>query len=222
MDAADPDRGRPLPAFGEQYFSRAYGGRCALASPPAKLLYHLEAVRRRQPGGRLLDVGCGYGFFLAAAAPHYEVEGCDVSAHALERARAALPGVPLHQAGAAGLSLPRSFDVITAFDSLEHATDLDAAFANLRRHLAPGGVLALTVPVYDGLPGAMTRLLDRDPTHVWKKGRGFWRAALGRHGFTPLDDVGLWRYFLLKRRYLFFASPRLREFSPALFLTARR
>jgi SAM-dependent methyltransferase len=212
----------PLTSFEESYFDRAYGGCCALASPPSKLRFHLDAVRRHRPGGRLLDVGCGYGFFLAAAAPHFEVEGCDVSAHALARARAALPRVPLHQAGAAEFSLPRAFDVITAFDSLEHVPDLEAAFANLRRHLAPGGVLALTVPVYDGLPGALVNALDRDPTHLWKKGRGFWREALARHGFAPLDDVGLWRYFMFKRWYLFHGSAALRDFSPALFLTARR
>lgn len=211
-----------VPAFGEEYFARAYGPECALASPPGKLRFHLDHLRRFVPRGRLLDVGCGYGFFLAAAREHFEVEGCDVSPHALDRARELLPGVPLHLSGAAGFSLPGVFDAITCFDSLEHVPDLEGALANLSAHLAPGGVLALTVPVYDGLPGLLVRLLDRDPTHLWREGRRFWRRSLQERGFSLVADIGEWRYFLARRRYLFFGSPLLRGFSPALFLLARK
>lgn len=88
----------------------------------------------------------------------------------------------------------------------------------LSRHLPERGVFALTIPVYDGLPGRLARLLDRDDTHLRKENRRFWREALKSAGFDIVLDEGLWRYLVPKVGYLFFGGRAWREFSPALFL----
>src|SRR5215470_13793874 len=39
----------------------------------------LQQVRRRQPGGRLLEIGAAYGFFLDLAREHFQVVGYEVN-----------------------------------------------------------------------------------------------------------------------------------------------
>lgn len=109
----------------------------------------LEAVRRHHPTARtLLDVGCGTGRHLAALAPHFEVEGSDLSPEMLHIARTRCPGVPLHVADMAELDLgERSFDVITClFSAIGYVIELPrlrSALAGFARHLRPGGLLLL-------------------------------------------------------------------------------
>src|SRR5438132_1020089 len=45
-------------------------------------------IRRYQPAGRLLDVGCAYGFFLLEARRYFEVTGIEIANDAAAHARA--------------------------------------------------------------------------------------------------------------------------------------
>jgi 2-polyprenyl-3-methyl-5-hydroxy-6-metoxy-1,4-benzoquinol methylase len=101
---------------------------------------------RRRPG-RLLDVGCAYGFFLEAARKRgWDVDGIDISEHAVAYARDHL-GLPakagvLEEAGYE----PASFDVITAWDVVEHFPDPLRELQYLYTLLKPGGLLVLSTP----------------------------------------------------------------------------
>ncbi|HNT60749.1 MAG TPA: methyltransferase domain-containing protein, partial [Candidatus Bilamarchaeaceae archaeon] len=76
-----------------------------------------------KPGGSLLDVGCAEGVFLGEAAKRgYCAVGIDINRRAIERIRAARPGLDVH-ACTLGEFLKgdgRTFDVITSFEVLEH------------------------------------------------------------------------------------------------------
>jgi SAM-dependent methyltransferase len=107
----------------------------------------VDLVEARGPG-RYLDVGCGEGYFLAAArtmAGH----GIDLSRPALARARAR-SGAMVAVAAAERLPFTDgAFDVVTSVGAMEHFLDDAAATAEIRRVLVPGGryVLALLVDV---------------------------------------------------------------------------
>ena len=100
-------------------------------------------------GRRLLDLACGTGkSFLPFARRGYEVKACDVSPALLELARAKAPaGARLHAADVRDLPELGRFDLVTWLDDavnyLHGPAELDAAFAGVRRSLAPGGVLVL-------------------------------------------------------------------------------
>jgi SAM-dependent methyltransferase len=227
------EREPPRPArdgeFGEDYFARAYGGTAgsyAQRTTPNKWRSMLAFIRSQVPvlPARAADVGCAEGSFLAYAAPRTpEVQwsGTDVSAYALDRARAAAPGVELVRCGATDLTLPAErFGLVTAFDVLEHVEDLPRAVAELARVLEPGGHLVATVPVYDGPLGWAVRALDRDPTHLHKVGRRVWlEGALGER-FELLAWEGAWRYYL--GRYWHLRSRRLRGAAPAIVTAWRK
>ena len=111
------------------------------------------------PDERVLDVGCGPGAAVRAAAQRgAAVTGVDPSPVMLKLARGMTrlqPGVTLREGTAEALPLPdRSFDVAWAVASAHHWSDPTAAFAELRRVLVPGGRLLLAErSVTDGATG---------------------------------------------------------------------
>lgn len=114
----------------------------------------LEASARPASPGPLLDAGCGPGSValkLAAAGPAVLAFDRDPRRVGLTRDRARRAGLAdgLHVFVADALALPLADGGLagaTAGELLEHVADDAAALRELRRVLAPGGRLALTVP----------------------------------------------------------------------------
>src|ERR1700676_4906851 len=111
-------------------------------------------IRALPDGFRILEVGCGSGNVLrvlkAVAAGRGSVEGLEVSEPAAAAARART-GLPITNGHLADLHAPESYDIIAAFDVLEHIRDEHAALSEMRARLTPGGRLILTVPAHPGL-----------------------------------------------------------------------
>ncbi|MCX7915934.1 MAG: class I SAM-dependent methyltransferase [Verrucomicrobiae bacterium] len=99
-----------------------------------------------QPG-RLLDVGCASGKFLAAMKTvGWDIAGLEMSALAVERARQAL-GPVVEQGTLETAPWPEnSFDVVTLFHVLEHVPDPVGALRRIRWLLRPGGIVVVLVP----------------------------------------------------------------------------
>lgn len=173
---------------------------------------------------RLLDVGCGLGSFLrhvSSQKPDWEMFATDVDPVAVSAVKDMVSHVSAMVASAEEEAFPEeSFDVITAWDVLEHVSDLESAGKEMSRMLRPGGRLFFVVPVYDGPAGLMVRLLDKDPTHIQRRPRSDWLAWASRH-FQLEDWHGLFRY-LFGRRYLHLASRRWRSWSPAILVSCSK
>jgi SAM-dependent methyltransferase len=122
------------------------------AGPPSEHLR--EFVRSLGGHERVLDVGCGDGR-LTAGLQARELTAADVSAEALRRARARLAGARLVELEPdAPLPLgDSSFDLVLCAETLEHVRDVQLLLSEIRRVLAPGGVLALTTPAHGRLVG---------------------------------------------------------------------
>ena len=99
--------------------------------------------------GRLLEAGCGWGVFLAAAAWRgFDVCGLELGPRNAAWARERF-GVPVAQ-GSAPDDLPNGpFDAIALWEVIEHTSDPWALLRALRERLAPGGVVALSTPFID-------------------------------------------------------------------------
>jgi 2-polyprenyl-3-methyl-5-hydroxy-6-metoxy-1,4-benzoquinol methylase len=103
--------------------------------------------RSRAPGRRLLDVGCGAGFFLKAAQEAgWDAEGVEVSAAAAAYGNEVL-GVKVRNAKLEqGGFPPETFDVITLLDTIEHLPHPLASLTEVRRLLKRNGLLLLNTP----------------------------------------------------------------------------
>jgi ubiquinone/menaquinone biosynthesis C-methylase UbiE len=213
------------PSFDLGYFDAAYRN-YARQNSERKLRHYLDTIERHAPGDRLdlLDVGCGLGLFAgrAGARPGWEVTGVDVDPSVIDQNRLRYPGVEFVVGSAIDLGLSgREFDVVTAWDVIEHITDRDAARQAIREKLRPGGLLFMVVPVYDGVTGPVIRLLDKDETHVHQVSRQDWIDWMSGP-FNVLDWHGIYRYLLPGGLYLHVPTRRLRRQAPAILVVAQR
>lgn len=98
-----------------------------------------------QPG-RLLEIGPGYGYFLACAKQHgWRVTGLEWSHAAAEYARKKL-GLEVHVGRIEEYETSDHYDAVVILHTLEHMPDPTAVLQRLREFLAPGGVLAIVGP----------------------------------------------------------------------------
>lgn len=128
----------------------------------------VKTVTRANSGtGRLLDIGCGTGDFLAVAkSVGWQTVGFEPNDKA--RNLALSKGVELV---AETTDLPdASFDVITMWHVLEHVPDVEAQIKELRRLVKPGGTIVIAVPNFKSVDakyyGKFWAAYDV-PRHLW-------------------------------------------------------
>ena len=182
----------------QEHYHDYYSAESAAYDPITEKRYQSILVRmeRIRPAGRILDVGCGAGHFLAVAESRgWKGTGVEVSRSALDLlartrlergSRFQVIQTDLEKAG-----LPeRSFDAVTLFEVLEHLDDPLSLFRKSSALLNEGGLLYFTTPNGDSLS---RRLL-----------KGRWRVIAGEHRclFNPasirwaLESAGLSPVFL--------------------------
>lgn len=97
--------------------------------------------------GVALDVGCGTGRLMGLLNKHgFRTDGIDVSPAMIDLARDRNPEARLFHADICGWELPRSYDMIVAWDSVWHVplAEQEAVLTKLCRGLSAGGVLVFT------------------------------------------------------------------------------
>lgn len=147
--------------------------------------------------GKFLEVGCGTGFVLNGLArdfPDRKFYGAEIYEKGLSFARQRIPAsVELFQADARALPFVSTFDVIGAFDVLEHIEDDERVLESFQRALVPGGGLLLNVPQH---PSMWSRK-DVEAGHVRRYRRKELEKRLCKVGFELIDSTS----------YVFFLAP---------------
>jgi SAM-dependent methyltransferase len=206
----------------DYYYGAAYQD-YDLQNPSAKLAFYrtvaLSSVQE-MTNVRVLDIGCAFGRFLHTLPPSWVRVGVDVSAYAIEIAKRNIPGVSFQQGDLPSADLA-AFDVITAFDVIEHIGEVGPMLDRIESLLAPGGVFTFVVPVYDGPLGWIVRWLDYDPTHVNKWSRKAWMTVVSER-FDVVDSLGIFRYLFPGGVYAHIPTVWLRNVSPAVLITVRK
>jgi SAM-dependent methyltransferase len=136
------------------FYDRVY---YADASATGKIPAHYRRLAKKlQPwkNQRLLDVACGTGQWLGAAAALGAVPaGIDISQKALDLCRETVPPAELHCGAAEQLPFgDRQFDVVSCLGALEHFVDPQAALREMVRVAKPDAVFILLVPNAGFLP----------------------------------------------------------------------
>jgi SAM-dependent methyltransferase/predicted RNA-binding Zn-ribbon protein involved in translation (DUF1610 family) len=130
----------------------------------------VKFIRRFHPSGRLLEVGCAYGFLLQEAKPFFDVSGIELAEDAAEHCRRSGLQVFTGQADEALLGRLGAVDVIVLLDVIEHLPSPRDTIALLVNHLSSGGIIVITTGDFGSLPsraaGSHWRLMT-PPQHLW-------------------------------------------------------
>lgn len=118
-----------------------------------------------------LEVGCGTGFVLSgvgSAFPGIALSGSEIFLEGLSHAAERMPDATFMQMDARHVPFEDEFDVVGAFDVLEHIEEDRAVLSQFHRALKPGGLLLLTVPQHPWLWSAA----DESACHVRRYAMG--------------------------------------------------
>jgi SAM-dependent methyltransferase len=141
------------------------------------------AVRKYFPNAQsFLEIGCGTGYVLGGIRenfPGMRLVGSDIFTDGLIFAKARLPEVELYQMDARRIFFECEFDVVGAFDVLEHLVEDESALAQMFNAARPGGGLLVTVPQQRYLWSAS----DRFAMHQRRYSRAELRAKVRKAGF---------------------------------------
>lgn len=135
-------------------------------------------------GGRLLDIGCGLGFFLSGVEDNWERHGTELSEFAAERAG---QWGTIHVGELSDIAFPDGhFDAVVCHHVIEHVPEPAVFLKEIYRILKSGGALVLGTPDFDS--GCARRFGDRyrmlhDPTHVSLFSADSMRRFLRDNGF---------------------------------------
>jgi SAM-dependent methyltransferase len=145
-----PNLGHPFDGFEEQLFALLAEIEPGHFWFEARNHLLIWALRRYFPRTHnLLEIGCGTGFVLAGIQremPHLALSGSDIFTAGLVFAQARLPQATLFQMDARRIPFEAEFDVIGAFDVLEHIAEDETVLGEMFRAVKPGGGIMLTVP----------------------------------------------------------------------------
>lgn len=160
-----------------------------------------------QKNSKILEIGCGAGYFLKWLEKFYDATGIDISYDAIELAKKRVKKAALKVASAEELPFRDStFDCVIAFDVIEHLKNPKKFFSETYRVLKSKGILILSTPNPESLGAKIKAKINpkmknlpyerldfvwhgwRDLTHINIKKIEEWRKIIRESGFEILKD----------------------------------
>lgn len=193
------DRNCPPPIeYGRDYFFDSYlkqYGKTYLEDFPNLILMSkrrlkiIKSLAFKSENLTLLDIGCAYGPFLAAAKNEgFSPSGIEPALDAVNYVKKEL-GIhavhgffPPHQEAFS----VHSFDIITLWFVIEHFKDCISVFSEIKKIIKPKGILAFSTPSSSGISSlfSVRKFLEKSPSDhftVWSP--GMCKKALALSGF---------------------------------------
>lgn len=131
------------------------------------------------------EIGCGSGYVLSgvgSSMPHLSLYGSDLSVAGLNFAKERVEKATLLQMDARNIPFTNEFDVIGAFDVLEHIEDDEQVLAQMFSAVRTGGGIVITVPQHKFLWGPM----DEYSCHVRRYAADDLKRAVSNVGFRVI------------------------------------
>ena len=145
-----PALARESEGFEPEYFARLAQQEAGNFWFRARNQLLIWAIARYFPQAKnVLEIGCGTGFVLSGvqqAFPNLVLSGSELFSEGLGFAATRLPGVELFQMDGRHIPFREAFDLVGAFDVLEHIKDDEDVLAQMYQATRTGGGIMITVP----------------------------------------------------------------------------
>ena len=155
----------------------------------------LDVLRRNLPhlaGSRMLEIGCGNGSVLTHLKQNgVNIEGGDIFLEGLRFCRQRAGSGGLYHIDILSLPFRNAFEIVGAFDVLEHIDDDEEALSEINQALKPRGRLILTVPAHKFL----WSYFDVQSHHQRRYSKSELVAKLERSGFV-IRKISFFMFFL--------------------------
>lgn len=192
-----PDDEELVNLYQHEYFQSQYNEELQANSPEMKRSLAQEKHRLRffhkyKKKGKVLDIGCGRGYFLLACRMKgYHVEGIDVSDDVAAYVSKEL-NIPVHIGEVSKIELPdKTCDVITMWHSLEHTADPNIYIQKAYCWLKDDGILVVDVPNYashDAIKTWNNWVGWQIPYHFYHFTKSSLVTLLHKHGFAVVRN----------------------------------
>jgi len=142
--------------------------------------------------GKILDVGCGDGYFLNSLPDSFDKCGLDISKFMIRRCNGFKCTThdiekPLTNWG--------KFDCITAFNCIEHIPNIGLVLTNIKHLLRPDGYFIVSVPHLN----LFSLLFDRDTTHFHLMRLNTWKTLLEKWFSIVEVRKNLWGSWMIMK-----------------------
>lgn len=185
--------------YGKSYFEKtSEDARLILKERRPLWRRWVKIIRKYRASGKILDVACGLGFFLAYAERYYDAYGIDISEYAIKKAKQRTTQAKISVGDATNLDYESDyFDIVTCFDLLEHLPKPALALKEFHRVLKKGGILVIRIPNISSIGAKLKKekwFGYRDKTHVSLLSNNEWMKLLKDNGFEIMEVFydGLW------------------------------
>ena len=157
----------------------------------------LEDLRRAGANrGKLLELGCAYGFFLDEARSYFDVHGIEVSDTAARFCRSRGLDVEHGVLTENFVARQTPFDAVVMLDVVEHLPEPDVSLELLYRAMKPGARLLLTTGDWESalsrIMGSSWRLMT-PPQHIFFFSPRTMSSMLARLGFDVIEYRKPWK-----------------------------
>ena len=153
----------------------------------------ITKINQHNQQARLLDVGCGTGYFLAACQQHgWQVSGVEPNDLARKQAMANT-GITLYDD--LQKITGQQFEIITLWHVLEHVPDLPQTLTKLKSLLAAGGRLLIAVPNYTAYEAGLFKeywAAYDVPRHLYHFNRQAMHTLAAKHGLKVVQTYPMW------------------------------
>lgn len=182
----------------------------------------LDTIEKYSNRGKLLDVGCGLGFFLKLASERgWKVNGVEISKLAADFVKKRHK-LPVFNGTLAQANFKKGyFDAITLFDVIEHIPDPKSMLLQANELLKPNGLLAVTTPNIGSLSarilGTRWEEVKRVREHIYFFSEKTLKSMLRSAGYKVIKTESAGRFFPVKG-----AVNRLKTYSHAASKVAEK
>ncbi len=130
------------------YYNRHHQEKGEGSWRPAEAFPYFVDLAGVKSGQSVLDIGCGTGFLLLAAATRgAKISGLDISEEAVKLAGQSIPEADLRVGNAENLPYgDTTFDHVFCLGAMEHFLDMGKGLDEMIRVTRPGGTLCVVVP----------------------------------------------------------------------------